>query len=79
MGYDLAYISEIEVNTLIKYNMTIEYSVNSCYMQNKVAYRNLTDNSLLVSTIDLCVQWLRWCRPAMIGVMYYNDCVVCPS
>ena len=56
MGYDSAYISEIEVNTLIKYNMTIEYSVNSCYMQNKVAYRNLTDNSLLVSTIDLCVQ-----------------------
>jgi hypothetical protein len=33
--------------------MTIEYSVNSCYMQNKVAYRNLTDNSLLVSAIDL--------------------------
>jgi hypothetical protein len=46
MGSDSAYISEIEVKTLatiFKYNMTIEYSVNSCYMQNKVAYRNLTD------------------------------------
>jgi hypothetical protein len=59
MGSDSAYISEIEVKTLAaisKYNMTIEYSVNSCYMQNKVAYRNLTDNSLLVSPIDLYVQ-----------------------
>jgi hypothetical protein len=56
MGYDLAYISEIEVKTIFKYDMTIEYSVNSCYMQNKVAYRNLTDNSLLVSTVDLYVQ-----------------------
>ena len=59
MGSDSAYISEIEVTIWAfqrKQNMTIEYSVNSCNMQNKVAYRNLTDNSLLVSTIDLCVQ-----------------------
>ena len=59
MGSDSAYISEIEVKPLaniFKEDMTIEYSVNSCYMQNKVAYRNLTDNSLLVSPIDLYVQ-----------------------
>ena len=56
MGSDSAYISEIEVKTLFQKDVTIEYSVNSCNMQNKVAYRNLTDNSLLVSTIDLCVQ-----------------------
>jgi hypothetical protein len=42
--------------TIFKYDMTIEYSVNSCNMQNKAAYRNLTDNSLLVSTVDLYVQ-----------------------
>ena len=62
MGSDSAYISEIEVNTLSiihtnsKVDMTIEHSANSCNMQNKVAYRNLTDNSLLVSAIDLYVQ-----------------------
>ena len=62
MGSDSAYISEIEVKTgantfyNFKEDMTIEYSANSCNMQNKVAYRNLTDNSLLVSAIDLYVQ-----------------------
>jgi hypothetical protein len=69
MGSDSAYICEIEVKTLAnifkdfkhgiglsKEDMNIEHSANSCNMQNKVAYRNLTDNSLLVSTIDLYVQ-----------------------
>ena len=61
MGSDSAYISEIEVKTLagfmnLKEDMTIEYSANSCNMQNKVAYRNLTDNSVFVSTIYLYVQ-----------------------
>ena len=58
MGSDSAYISEIKVANLVNIfheDMTIEYSVNSCSMQNKVAYRNLTDNSLLVSTRDLYV------------------------